>query len=223
MVDTIRHDSPVLIIGLGRFGEAIAEQLDLLDREVLAIDTNPVLVQQWADRVTHTVQGDARSLETLQQIGAADFDIAVVAVGASIESSVLVAANLVDLGVPNIWAKAMSLSHGTILQRIGVHHVIYPEREAGERVAHLVSGKMLDFIAFDDDLVLVKMFPPVSIQGMPSAVDRLRTKYRVTLVGVKSPGEPFHTADANTVLRDGDVMIVSGTGSDIERFATVVS
>ena len=83
---------------------------------------------------THAVQADARSMEALRQIGADEFQIAVVATGASIEASVLIAANLVDLGIPQIWAKAISASHGKILERIGVNHVIYPEREAGERI-----------------------------------------------------------------------------------------
>ena len=157
MVDRIRHNAPVLVIGLGRFGAATAGQLDRLGREVLAIDTDANLVQKWADRVTHTVQADARSIETLRQIGAEDFSIGVVAVGSSIEASVLITANLVDLKIPQIWAKAISQSHGKILARIGANHVIYPEAEAGERVAHLVSGRMLDFIEFDDDFAIVKM------------------------------------------------------------------
>ena len=160
MADRIRHDAPVLVIGLGRFGAATAGQLDRLDREVLAVDTDAALVQKWSERITHTVQADARSIEALRQIGAQDFSIAVVATGSSIEASVLITANLVDLGIPQIWAKAISKSHGTILERIGANHVIYPEAEAGERIAHLLSGRMLDFIEFDDDFVLVKMYPP---------------------------------------------------------------
>lgn len=213
----------MLIVGLGRFGAATAGQLDRLDREVLAVDTDSVLVQKWADRVTHTVQADARSIDALIQIGAKDFDIAVVAVGSSVEASVLVAANLVDLGIPQIWAKAISQSHGKILERIGVNHVIYPEREAGERVAHLVSGRMLDFIQFDDDFVLVKMYPPKPIRGLNLTESGVRSKYRVTVVGVKSPGKPFTYATNETVVSNHDLIIVSGTGADIERFASLGS
>ena len=138
---------------MGRFGAACAGELDRLGREVLAIDESHELVQKWSERVTHTVQADARNLEALKQIGAQDFSVAVVAVGSLIEASVLITANLVDMQVPQIWAKAVSQAHGKILSRVGAHHVIYPEREAGERVAHLVSGRMLDFIRFDDVFV----------------------------------------------------------------------
>lgn len=220
MVD-IRNDAPVLVIGLGRFGASTAGQLDRQDREVLVVDTDAALVQKWADRVTHAVQADASSMEALRQIGAEEFQIAVVATGASIESSVLIAANLVDLGVPQIWAKAISLSHGKILERIGVNHVIYPEREAGERVAHLLSGSMLDFIQFDDNYVIAKMYPPRSIRGRALKESGVRSRYRVTVVGVKTPGQPFTHATQDTVVSPRDLIIVSGAAADVERFAAI--
>ena len=219
MVDRIPHNAPVLVIGLGRFGAATAGQLDRLDREVLAIDEDAGLVQKWSERVTHAVQADARSIDALRQIGAQDFAIAVVAVGSSIEASVLITANLVDLKVPQIWAKAISQSHGKILSRIGANHVIYPEAEAGERVAHLVSGRMIDFIEFDDDFALVKMYPPKPIRGVALGESHVRSKYGVTVVGVKSPGKDFTYATPDTVISNHDLIIVSGNSADIEKFA----
>lgn len=221
MVDQIRPDAPVLVIGLGRFGAATAGQLDRQNREVLAVDTDPALVQKWADRVTHAVVADVTSMNALKQIGAEEFDIAVVAVGSSVEASVLIASNLVDLGIRQIWAKAISQSHGKILERIGVNHVIYPEREAGLRVAHLVSGQMLDFIQFDDDFVLVKMYPPKAIRGMTLAQSSVRSRYRITVVGVKSPGKPFTYATPDTIVSDRDLIIVSGATSDVESFSAI--
>ena len=223
MVDRIAHNAPVLVIGLGRFGAATAGQLQRLDREVLAIDEDINLVQKWSERVTHAVQADARQLDALRQIGAQDFSIAVVAVGSSIEASVLITANLVDLKIPQIWAKAISKSHGKILARIGANHVIYPEAEAGERVAHLVSGRMLDFIEFDDDFAIVKMYPPKPIRGIPLSESQVRKKYGVTVVGVKSPGKDFTYATAETMLSNHDLIIVSGQSAAIEKFATLQS
>ncbi len=219
MVERIPHDAPVLVIGLGRFGSATAEQLRTLDRDVLAIDEDLGLVQKWADHVTHAVQADARSIDSLRQIGAEDFPIAVVAVGSSIEASVLITANLVDLKIPQIWAKAISKAHGKILSRIGANHVIYPEAEAGERVAHLVSGRLLDFIEFDDGYAIVKMYPPKVIRGLPLGESHVRSKYKVTVVGVKSPGKGFTHATPETIVSNHDLIIVSGRSTDIERFA----
>jgi len=221
LVERIAHNAPVLVIGLGRFGAATAGQLQRLDREVLAIDEDLGLVQKWSERVTHAVQADARQIDALRQIGAQDFSIAVVAVGSSIEASVLITANLVDLKVPQIWAKAISQSHGKILARIGANHVIYPEAEAGERVAHLVSGRMLDFIEFDDDFAIVKMYPPKPIRGIPLSESQVRRKHGVTVVGVKSPGAEFTYATPETVVSNHDLIIVSGHSTAIEKFATL--
>ena len=221
MVEKIAHDAPVLVLGLGRFGAATAGELDKLGRYVLAVDADPVLVQKWSDRVRHTAVLDARDMNALQQIGAADFSVAVVAVGSSIEASVLITTHLVDLKIPQIWAKAISEAHGKILTRIGAHRVIYPEREAGERVAHLVSGRMIDFIRFDGDFALVKMYPPKPIRGKSLTESGVRTKYNITVVGVKSPGKPFTYATEQTVVTNHDLIIVSGSNEDIERFAAL--
>ena len=221
MAERIPHNAPVLVIGLGRFGAATAGQLQRLDREVLAIDADQGLVQKWAERVTHAVQADARSIDALRQIGAEEFSVAVVAVGSSIEASVLITANLVDLKIPQIWAKAISQSHGKILSRIGANHVIYPEAEAGERVAHLVSGRMIDFIEFDDGFAIVKMYPPKPIRGITLSESAVRRKYGITVVGVKSPGKDFTYATPDTVISNHDLIIASGNTGDLEKFAAL--
>jgi trk system potassium uptake protein TrkA len=216
-----RNDSAVLVIGLGRFGAATAGQLDRLDREVLAVDENMELVQKWSERITHAVQADVTKIEALEQIGARDFRTAVVAVGSSIEASVLITANLVDLGVEEIWAKAISKSHGKILERIGATHVIYPEAEAGERVAHLLSGQLLDFVEIDPDFAIVKLYPPRILAGKTLTASGVRGSFKVTVVGVKKPGNPFTFATAETVIDAQDEILVSGHPSDIEKFGAL--
>jgi len=212
-------DAPVLVIGLGRFGGATADQLTALNRDVLAVDEDMAIVQEWSEKVTHAVQADARSIDALRQIGASDFAVAVVAVGSSIEASVLITANLVDLGIPQIWAKAISHSHGTILTRIGAHHVIYPETEAGQRAAHLLSGRLLDYIEFDDDFAIVKLRAPKSMVGMTLAAAQVRKKHGITVLGVKAPGSEFTYATAETIVSDDDVIIASGNIADLEALA----
>src|SRR5690606_21044204 len=90
---------------------------------------------------------------------------AVVGIGNELEASVLITGNLVDLGIQEIWAKAISAQHGRILERIGAHHVVLPEREAGIRVAHSVGGRMLDYIEVEDGFTIVKMRPPLETHG----------------------------------------------------------
>ncbi|MGB3413245.1 MAG: TrkA family potassium uptake protein [Microbacteriaceae bacterium] len=219
MVRKLDLETPVLIIGLGRFGAAAAGQLQRLDRDVLAIDTDESLVQKWSERITHTVQADARSLEALQQVGAGTFQVAIVAVGTSVEASVLITANLAELKVPQIWAKAISQSHGKILAKIGANHVIYPEAEAGERIAHLVNGRMLDFIEFDEGYALAKMFPPPAVRGMTIADANLRKRYGVNVVGIKAAGEDYIDPTPDTIITDHSAIVVSGRSADLERFA----
>lgn len=208
----------VLVIGLGRFGAAIAATLDKLGKNVLAIESDPNLVQKWSSRF-RVIEADARSSEALNQIGATEFSIAVVGVGTSLEASVLITANLVDLGIPQVWAKATSREHGTILRRIGAHHVVYPEFDAGQRVAHMVSGRMLDYIEMEDQFTIVKMLPPQELIGFTVGQLRLREKYGITLIGVKSPGQPFEYTTPETKIGTGDVLIVSGETALLEEFA----
>jgi trk system potassium uptake protein TrkA len=208
----------VLVIGLGRFGSSIAQSLDALGHDVLALDSDLELVQEWSGKITHVVQADTSHEEALRQVGAGDFPVAVVGIGV-IEASVLTTANLVDLGVGQIWAKALTTAHGRILERIGATNVVYPERDAGFRVAHLVSGRLLDYIEFDDDFAIVKMRPPRETHGFTLAQSALRAKYGVTVVGVKSPGQDFTYAVASTKISARDTLIVSGRTELLARFA----
>ena len=216
--DRQQRDAGVLVIGLGRFGSAIASTLDSLGQDVLAVERQPDLVAQWTGRVP-LVEADAANPEALEQLGARDFPVAVVGVGSYLEASVLITGNLVDLGTPQIWAKATSNEHARILQRIGAHHVVLPEADAGARVAHLVSGKMLDYIEVEDGFTIVKMRPPRETQGFTIGQTKIRERYGVTVVGVKSPGRDFVYAEPDTRISPDDLLVVSGHSDLLERFA----
>ena len=208
----------VLVIGLGRFGGAMAATLDRLGREVLAVEKDPELAQQWSGRLP-LVEADATNAEALEQLGARDFPTAVVGVGTSLEASVLITANLVDLETSQIWSKAISAEHGRILRRIGAHHVVYPEYDAGQRVAHMVSGKMLDYIEMEDGFTIVKMRPPRETHGFTLADSQIRKRYGINVIGVKPPGEPFVYATEETRIGADDLLIVSGDSALLEEFA----
>lgn len=210
----------VIVIGLGRFGGSVAASLYELGHEVLALDERESIVQQWADRLTHVVAADSTDVEALRQLGAGEFPRAVVGIGTDIEASVLTVLALEELGVAEIWAKAITSRHGQILRRVGAHHVVFPEAEMGKRVAHLVTGKMIDFIEFDDGFALVKTRAPREAAGKTLAEAALRSKYGVTVVGVKRSGEDFTYARPETMVHAGDLLIVSGPTLNVERFAS---
>ena len=211
-------NNAVLVIGLGRFGASLASTLDHLGRDVLAVERDPELIQKWSGRIP-LIEADASNPEALDQLGARDFQVAVVGVGTELEASVLITGNLVDLGTPQIWAKAISAEHGRILQRIGAHHVVYPEFDAGERVAHLVSGRLLDYIEFEDDFTIVKMRPPREVQGFTIGESKINRRYGVTVIGVKPPGQPFIYATDETRVDPADLLIACGDTTLLERFA----
>lgn len=209
--------SAVLVIGLGRFGGALAATLEDLGREVLAVEKDAQLVTQWSGRLP-IIEADATNPDALEQLGAQDFSVVVVGVGTSLEASVLITANLVDMEVPQIWAKATSAEHGRILRRIGAHHVVYPEHDAGQRVAHMVTGRMLDYIEMEDGFTIVKMRPPRETHGFTIGESQIRAKYGVTVLGVKSPGEAFEYATDETRIEEGDMLILSGDTKHLEDF-----
>ncbi len=213
-----RSGSGVLVIGIGRFGAALATTLEEQGRDVLAVERSAALVKQFTGRFP-LVEADATNPEALVQVAAKDFPVAVVGVGTSLEASVLITANLVDLGTPQIWAKAISPEHARILERIGAHHVVLPEADAGVRLAHLVSGRLLDYIEVEDNFTIVKMSPPQETHGFTLAQSQVRTRYGVTVLGVKSPGQDFVFSTPETRILPNDILIVSGHADLLERFA----
>ena len=212
---------PVMVIGLGRFGASVARSLTLLGHEVLGVDSSMEMVQSLAEELTHVVQADSTSTATLRKLGAAEMAHAVVGIGSDIESSVLTVVALLECGCRDIWAKAVNTNHGRILERVGANHVIYPEAEMGERVAHLVTGKMIDFIQFDDSFAIVKTRAPTFMAGKTLAETDVRKTHKVTIVGVKRPREDFLQALPETVIYMSDLLIVSGPTDAVERFASL--
>ena len=213
------YEDDVLVIGLGRFGGAAAVELQKLGHNVVALERDPILAESFLGKVTKIVQADASNPQTIANLKARNFTLAVVGIGSSVEASVLASMNLVDAGIPTIWAKSLSPEHARILQRIGVNHVISPEADSGRRVAHLVNGKLMDYIEFDDGFAIVKMKPPQEAIGFTLGQSQIRSKYGVTVVGVKSPGHDFTYAIPETKVSTHDTLIVSGPTELLERLA----
>lgn len=212
----------VVVVGLGRFGRSLALELMQEEVDVLGIDADPRVVKALAGRLTHVVEADSTDAEAMCELSVGDFDRAVIGMGTDVEASILSASMVVDLGVPNVWAKAISQSHARILTKVGVHHVVRPEHDMGKRVAHLVNGRMMDYIEFDDGYVFAKARPPRELLGRSLGGYGVREEYGITIVGVKPHGEEFTYATAETVLREGSEIIVSGPEDKVERFTSLL-
>lgn len=214
-----RSNRQVLVVGLGRFGSSLAQELVKLGFEVLGVDADSRRVQAHAELLTHVVEADTTDAETIRQIGGGDFSTAVVGIGTDVEASILTTSALVDLGVPDIWAKAVTDAHGRILERIGAHHVVFPEHDMGQRVAHVVSGRVLDWFQLDEQFAMVETVVPDELVGRTLADVGLRARYGVTVVYVKPTHQGFTHATADTVLAEGDVLVVAGPTKRVEAFA----
>ncbi|MEY4434127.1 MAG: hypothetical protein RIR16_167 [Actinomycetota bacterium] len=212
------HSANVAVIGLGRFGSSLATELVNGGHQVLGIDTDEKIVQALSTTLTHVVSADTTDEETLRELGIQDMDSAVVAIGADLEASILTASLLLQLGVKQVWAKANSTSHGRILEQLGVHHVIFPEKEMGRRVAHMVSGESLDYVQIDEDFVMVKAESPTQFDGQTLADLKIRSTYGVTVVAISHGDGNYVPAFPETVLRNGDHIVVAGRKKPLDEF-----
>ena len=214
-----QRNQDVLVAGLGRFGSSVAETLLALGRDVLGVDADAEVVQRYSGRFAHVVEADTTDAEALEQLGASEFKRAVVGIGTDIEASILTTSALVDLGVEEVWAKAVTTAHGRILERVGAHCVVYPEKESGERIAHRVTGRMLDYLGLDENFALVETNTPTELVGKTLGESEVRRRFGITVVCIKSVGEVFTYATADTQVRPGDILVVAGETEKVERFA----
>ncbi|GAB3758954.1 potassium channel family protein [Microlunatus parietis] len=212
------HSDAVVVIGLGRFGQALALELMETGAEVLGIDGDEDIVQSLNGQLTHVVQADATKEETLRQLAVPQFGRAVVGIGTDIEASLLTTSLLLRFSIAEIWAKAVSDAHGSILEQLGVHHVIYPEKDMGRRVAHLVRGRMQDYIEIGEDFALVKTTPNAELLGKALGDTQVRARHGVTVTAFRRPGQPWTYATAETVLHAGDTILVTGPIRNAEAF-----
>lgn len=209
----------VAVIGLGRFGSAVARELVRSGVEVLGIDCDDELVQQHSELLTHVVRADSTNEKALRQLAIPDFDRVVVGIGTNIEASMMTASSIVDFDGPVVWAKAISAPHGRILERLGVQHVVFPELEMGKRVAHLVRGAMLDYMEVEDNFALVTTRTPQHMQNMNLQQAKIRATYGVTVIAIKKDDADWTYARPDTVLGPGDRIIVAGPTRKAEQFA----
>lgn len=206
------------VIGLGRFGASVATTLHQLGFEVLAIDSNEEQVQKFSEQVTHVVQADTTDENTIKALGIRNFDVVVVAIGEDIQANVLTTLLLKDLGVKHIVAKAKSVLHGKMLEKLGADRVVYPERDMGQRVAHnLISSNVLDYIELSPDLSLVEVNAPKTLIGKTLANANLRMEYGINVVAMKRGKEIIVPPLPTEVMTEKDILVIVGNTAGIQR------
>jgi trk system potassium uptake protein TrkA len=218
----IAEADSVAVIGLGRFGTALALELMASGTEVLGIDGSEEIVQKLNGQLTQVVRADATDQEALQQLAVHEFDRVVVAIGSDIQASILTTSVLLGFKIPQLWAKAVSDPHGKILEQLGVAHVIYPEKDMGRRVAHLVRGAALDYIEVDKDYAIVKMSPNSLLVGKRLGDTGIKAAHGITVLAFKRGQGPWHNAEADTVLGEADTVLVGGPTQKAEGFGQLI-
>lgn len=202
------------IIGMGRFGSALATSLYELGHDVLAVDKNEELIQAISGRVTHAVSADANDEDILKSLGIRNFDAVIVAIASDMQSSILITVLLREIGVKHIVAKAQSEIHAKILEKVGADKIVFPEKDTAVRFAHSITiSNMLNYIGISPQFSIVEMLVPEKWAGKSLAELQLRFKYGINVIAIKpDESNKINTApQADTVLLEGQILVVSCT------------
>ena len=208
-----------LIVGMGRFGASLAQELCAQGNEVLAMDILPERVQAVSELVTYAVVGDARDPEVLSSVGARNFDCAVVAASSDVGTSALITLNLKELNGPRVVGKANSGVHRKVLEKIGADMVIFPEQEMALSLARrLENGDILNYIELSDEYSIVERTLPESWVGKSIVELNSRAKWKLTVIAVRR-GEHMTIGPGGDFVFQSpeDCLVVLGRNSDIER------
>lgn len=208
----------VMVIGMGRFGSAVARELERLGHQVLAIDQDEQLVNDIAADVTHALQLDASEEDALRSAGAAEFHTAIVAISSEAESSIFATMVLKRLGVRTVIAKAGSTLHGEILSRVGADRVVFPERETGLRLAHSFNvPNVIDYLDVAPGFGIERIHPPRAFVGKTLGDLDLKGRLGLTPVALRRGQQVFVNPARDERVAEGDELILIGRDDKLDQ------
>lgn len=208
----------VIVLGLGRFGTALAKKLYEKDVEVMAVDRDYTIVQRLSDKVSYAVQADITDEKALRDLGIANFDIAIIATAGNLESSIEATLICKDEGIKTVIAKAKTESHARILEKIGADKVIFPELETGERLARFISGSnLLEFVQFSSNFSLAEIRTQKSWVGKSLKELDIRNKYNVNVLAFERAGDTIMNPSPDEKIKENDLLLVIGEAEDVRK------
>ena len=211
------------VLGLGRFGSAVAKSLYALGKEVLAIDVDEQKVADVTDYVTHSMVVDCLDEATLKQIDIGSFEVVIVAIGSDMEASILSALLCKEMGVKYVIAKAQSLQHRKVLKKIGVDKVVFPEMDAGQKLASLLSSTdMVEIAELAPNFKIIEIEAPEDWQDKSLIELKIRNKYGLTVLLVNREQQVFASLTGEFVLQAGDKVVLCGEQKDLQKFSKIV-
>jgi trk system potassium uptake protein TrkA len=209
----------IVVIGLGRFGMAVARTLYQMGNEVLAIDVDAALVQDIVEDVTNAVITDTTDPDALRELGVADFDTAVVAIGSNVQASILTTLNLRECGCRYIIAKATSTQQAKILERVGADRVVFPEQETGVRVAHTLSSQArLDYLDLGPGYGIAVTPIPEALAGKTLAEMKLEDRSKLSVIAIVGGDGVLLHPRPDEPIQAGAFLVVAGKSQDLQPF-----
>lgn len=206
-----------VVFGLGRFGGTLVKEFSKMDVDVLAIDVDMKVVNEYAKFATKCVQLSGADEESLKVLGIQNFDHAFVSYGDNVQNSILTSLILKEMGVPKVWAKASNDYHQRVLEKIGVDKVIHPERDMAKRVVNsVVNDRLVDFFELSDTHSIVEIVASKRAAGKTLPELDIRSKYNCNVVAFQV-GTEVIIPDADYRIKENDVIIVVGKNIDLIR------
>ena len=213
--------SEFAVIGLGRFGSAVALNLIKRGFTVLGIDRDPAIVQSLADRVPQIVALDSTNEEALRAVDITSFDTVVVAIGTNFEANLMTTVTVKGMGVRHVVCKAVSERQQQILLRVGADRVVLSEHEAGARLAwRLAEPQVLDHLELGSGFSVAEIPVPNWLVGQSLMISGLRKRFGINLLAIKRDGEMIVTPSADTVFARDDMLLVIGGDTSISKFCS---
>ncbi len=199
------------IIGLGRFGYALALELAQSGAEIIVLDKDEEKIREMREYTEHAYIVRNLEKKTLMETGIQNCDIAVLCIGEQIDISILTTLNLVSFGIPKVISKASSIEHGEILEKLGAE-VVYPEHDIAIRLAHrLEASSVLDYIQLSEKLNITKLLVPMSMMGKTVQEVNLRAKFGANIIAIENGSNMSESVTPDYVFKDGDILFLSGT------------
>lgn len=216
---TIREKRTYGIIGLGRFGMALALELAKSGAEIIVLDRDEEKVRELREYTDNAYVVSSLDKKTLSETGIQNCDAAVVCIGEAMDMSILTTLNLVSMGIPSVVSKSASEEHGIILEKLGAS-VVYPERDMAVRLAHrLEASRMLDYIQLSKKLNISKLILPEKAFGKTVLEVDLRKNFGVNIIAVENDGNLIEIVRPEYTFRQGDILYVSGSKDDLDRLS----
>ena len=209
-----------VVIGLRKFGFNVAKTLYRLGQEVTAIDMDKEVIQRIQDHSSQAVVTDATVSANLTALGVEEVDVAVVSLGEKMDASILVSLHLKELGLSEIWVKAISEDHGKILKRLGVTEVIHVEKDMAHRVAHNLSRpNVLDYLPVSEGYSIQETSVPQAFTGKSLLDLNLRKRFDINVIAIKElvPERLVLNPEADFILKDSDIMVILGRDQDLDK------